>query len=34
MLAGGNAAKVVSMEGASTLSFVLLRYFVFQKTPR
>lgn len=31
-LAGGNVAKVVSMAGASTLSFVLLRFFVFRKT--
>ncbi len=33
-LAGGNVAKVVSMVGASTLSFVLLRFFVFRKTKR
>jgi putative flippase GtrA len=33
-LAGGNVAKVVSMAGASTLSFVLLRYFVFRKSKR
>src|SRR5215210_6994839 len=33
-LAGGNVAKVVSMAGASTLSFVLLRFFVFRKTKR
>lgn len=31
-LAGGNVAKVVSMVGASTLSFLLLRFFVFRKT--
>lgn len=31
-LAGGNVAKVVSMVGASTLSFVLLHFFVFRKT--
>ncbi len=31
-LAGGNVAKVASMTGASTLSFVLLRFFVFRKT--
>lgn len=28
---GGNAAKVISMIAASTMSFVFLRYFVFQK---
>jgi len=33
-LAGGNVAKVVSMMGASTLSFLLLRFFVFRKTKR
>jgi hypothetical protein len=30
----GNVAKVASMAGASTLSFVLLRFFVFRKTKR
>ena len=33
-LTGGNVAKFVSMAGASTLSFVLLRFFVFRKTKR
>ena len=33
-LAGGNVAKVASMVGASTLSFVLLRFLVFRKSMR
>ncbi len=30
-LAGGNVAKVVSMVAASTMSFALLRFFVFRR---
>ncbi len=30
-LVGGNVAKVVSMVAASTMSFVLLRFFVFRR---
>ena len=33
-LAGGNVAKVASKVGASTLSFVLLRFFIFRKAKR
>lgn len=33
-LVGGNVAKVVSMVAASTMSFLILRFFVFGKAKR